>query len=174
MAGLPRSANFHCAMSDTTEKKKTYWSIDEAKLNMERYCVYQDRCHKEVRTKLLDHGIYGDILEDIISDLISNNFLDEERYARSYARGKFNIKQWGRNKIRAELKMRNVSPYCIQLGLQEINESDYVKTLESLISKKARTTTFKNQYDKLNKLTSFAVSKGYEYESIREVLNELT
>jgi regulatory protein len=160
-------------MSDHTEKKKIYWSIEEARLNIERYCVYQDRCHQEVRSKLLEHGIYGDILEEILSELITNSFLDEERYARSFARGKFNIKHWGRNKITAELKARHVSPYCIKLGLQEIDPDEYIKSLTSVILKKQKTTLFKNQYDKTQKLTTYAMGKGYEYEYIREVLGSI-
>jgi regulatory protein len=160
-------------MSDPTEKKKIYWSTNEARLNIERYCVYQDRCHQEVRSKLIEHGIYGDVLEEIISELISNNFLDEERFARSFARGKFNIKKWGRNKIKAELKARNVSPYCITLGLQEIEDDHYRDTIRATLLKKEKTSTFKNDFDRLQKLTSYAMSKGFEYETVREILSTL-
>jgi regulatory protein len=107
------------------QKKKKYISKDDALLKLQAYCAYQDRCHSEVRSKLLDLGIYGDDLEDIIVALIEDNFLNEERYARSYARGKFRIKQWGRLRIRRELKFRKISDYCIRKAMEEIDENDY-------------------------------------------------
>ena len=110
-------------------KKKAYWSIDEATLNIQKFCAMQDRCHSEVRTRLLEHGIYGDVLEGMISDLITNGFLDEERFAKSYVRGKFRMKGWGRNKIIRELKLRQVSPYSIREGLKEIDEDEYILSL---------------------------------------------
>ena len=78
--------------------KKQYWSRDEALLNIQKYCALQERCHQEVRFKLIEHSIYGDILEELIADLITNDFLNEERFAKTYARGKFRMKNWGRNK----------------------------------------------------------------------------
>ena len=172
MADLTRSAIFIMTSDDFADKKKKYWSREEAIINIQKYCALQERCHQEVRYKLIEYSIYGDILEDIISDLISNNFLDEERYARTFARGKFRMKQWGRIKIKQELKFRQVSPYSIQEAMREINDGEYYRTLEQLIAKKERTTSFKNQYDRLKKLTDFAMSKGYEYVLISEVVKK--
>jgi len=155
-----------------SDKKKQYWSQEEALINIQKYCAFQERCHKEVRYKLIEHGIFGDLLEEIISDLISNNFLDEERFARSYARGKFRMKQWGRNKIKQELKIRDVSPYSVKAAMTEIDEDEYIKVLAKLIEKKERTTTFKNQFDKKKKLCDYALSKGYEYELIAEIIGK--
>lgn len=157
--------------SDFQDKKITYWSRDEAVINIQKYCAFQERCHQEVRTKLLEHGIYGDLLEEIISDLITNNFLDEERFAKTFARGKFRIKQWGKTKIKNELKLRKVSSYSIAEAMKEIDDEAYYNTLQQLLDKKARLTKFKNQYDKLKKLTDYAMSKGFEYELIREAIN---
>lgn len=153
------------------EKKKTYWSIDVALANIQRYCAAQDRCHAEVRTKLLEHGIYGDILEEMISDLISDGFLDEERFAKSYVRGKFRIKNWGRIKIKQELKLRKVSDYSIREGLKEIDEDEYIHTLEQLFEKKSKTISYKDKYDFQKKMSTYLMGKGYEYEAIQEVLN---
>jgi regulatory protein len=158
---------------DPEDKKKVYWSLNEAKINIERYCVYQDRCHHEVRQKLLEHGIYGDILENILTDLITDNFLDEERFARSYVRGKYTQKQWGRNKIMAGLKTKFVSPYCIKIGMTEIDDDTYFSNLVSILTKKERLTKFKNQYDRYSKLSSFAASKGYEYDLIGQAIATL-
>ena len=86
---------------------------------MRRYCVTQDRCHSEVRTKLLKKHVYGDDLEEILSQLVSEDFLNEERFARSYARGKFRMNKWGKFKIRMMLKQKQVSDYCIRKGLED-------------------------------------------------------
>lgn len=155
-----------------SDKKKQFWSKEEAVLNIQKYCAFQERCHKEVRYKLIEHAIYGDLLEEIISDLISNNFLDEERFARTFARGKFRMKQWGRNKIKQELKIRDVSSYSIKAAMTEIDTKEYIEVLVNLISKKERTTTFKNQFDQKKKLTDYALSKGYEYELIAEIIGK--
>jgi len=160
------------AFEDYPEKKISYWSREEAVLNIQKYCAFQERCHQEVRTKLLEHGIFGDLLEEIIADLISNNFLDEERFARTFARGKFRMKQWGKNKIRNELKLRKVSTYSISEAMKEIDDETYLSTLRHLLEKKERTTKFSNQFDRLKKLTDFAMVKGYEYELIKEIINK--
>ena len=152
------------------EKKVSVWSKEEALVNMQKYCAFQERCHQEVRTKLLEHKVYGDALEEIITELIVQNFLDEERYAKTYARGKFRMKQWGRNKIKSELKLKQVSAYSIKEAMTEINESDYMETLRQIIAKKERLSHFKNQYDRVKKLTDYALGKGYEYEIIATVL----
>ncbi len=172
MADLTRSAIFIMTTDDFADKKKKYWSKEEAIINIQKYCALQERCHQEVRYKLIEYSIYGDTLEEILADLISNNFLDEERFARTFARGKFRMKQWGRIKIKQELKFRQVSPYSIQEAMKEINDHEYFQTLEQLIIKKERTTTFKNQYDRMKKLTDFALSKGYEYEYIAEIVKK--
>lgn len=160
------------AYSDFPEKKITYWSSDEAILNIQKYCAFQERCHQEVRSKLLEHGIYGDLLEEIISDLICNNFLDEERFAKTYARGKFRMKHWGRNKIKNELKLRKVSDYSIKEAMKEIDLEEYETALRQLLEKKERLTTYKNKFDRVKKLTDYAMTKGYEYDLISIILKE--
>ena len=117
-------------------KKHKYISKADALTRLQRYCAYQDRCHQEVRNKLLELGIFGDDLEEIIYDLIQENFLNEERYARSFARGKFRIKKWGRNRIRQELKMRNISDYCLRKAMTEIEENQYLNVLREVLRKK--------------------------------------
>lgn len=138
---------------------------------MRKYCAYQDRCHSEVRTRLLEHQVYGQDLEEIIATLITEKFLDEERFARSYARGKFNIKKWGRIKIRQQLKFKKVSEYCIKKGMQEIDEVLYFETLQHVIQKKKRSLSVKG-YPLRQKLFSYAMQRGYESQLINEVLNQ--
>lgn len=154
------------------QKRKTAWTKEVAITEMQRYCAIQDRSHKEVRTKLIEHQVYGDTAEDIIADLITEGFLDEERFARSYARGKFRMNEWGRNKIIQELKFKGVSAYSIKAAMEEIPEQDYLNTLAGLLEKKSQHTAFKNAFERAKKLTDYALSKGYEYEIIKTVLQK--
>lgn len=168
------SANFVMKNHEDDQIKKTkFWSAEEAPILIRRYCALQERCHSEVRTKLLNHGIYGDLLDEIISGLIVENYLDEERFAKLFAGGKFRIKKWGKNKIIKELKQKQVSEYSIREALKEIDDETYLNTLQDLASKKDRTSKYKNKFDRLNKLTSFLMGKGYEYPLVLEVINRL-
>lgn len=156
------------------KKQNKYISQDEALAKLQKYCAYQDRCHQEVRSKLLDLGVYGDALEEIIAELIQDNFLNEERFARSYARGKFRIRQWGRNKIKQELKFRRISDYCLRKAMEEITEEDYEQTLEGLIEKKWREVREKDAFKKRAKIANYLVQKGYETPLIWPAIKRLT
>jgi len=149
-----------------------YISKDEALSKLQTYCAYQDRCHSEVRTKLLSYKIYGDDLEEIITELIKEKFLNEERFARSYARGKFRIKKWGKNKITQELKRKRVSEYCIKKGLSEIDHDEYLETAFKLIQKYYLSL---NGIVPIKKQKTFAHAyrKGYESFIITDVLNQI-
>lgn len=151
-------------------KKRTKLSKEDALSLMQKFCAYQDRCQSEVRTRLIEHSVYGDALEQIIADLISDDFINEERFAKAYVSGKFRIKKWGKMKIVKELKFRRISAYSINKGLKEIDYDDYLETLNSLLEKKSRTLNSKDKWDKRKKLTAFATQKGYEYEVIKEVM----
>jgi len=145
----------------------------EALIRLQKYCVYQDRCHKEVRQKMYDLGVYAEEQDDIIVELISEKFLDEERFARSFARGKSNYKYWGRLKIKRELKQRDVSEYCIKAGLSEIDEAEYRAILKKLLEKKMREFMQLEDFFLRKKCVEFAYGKGYELELIWEVVFEL-
>ncbi len=153
--------------------KKKYVSKADALLKLQRYCAYQDRCHQEVRGKLLDLGIYGDDLEEIIVDLIQENFLNEERYARSFARGKFRIKKWGRNRIRQELKMRNISSYCLRKAMTEIEDGEYWDTLMAVLQKKDSQLKEDDSYKRKNKLALYGISRGFESKIVWEAIHEM-
>lgn len=140
---------------------------------MQRYCAYQERSHHEVRSKLLDLNIYGDDLEEIIAQLISDNFLNEERFARAYARGKFRMKQWGRRRIVQELKRHEVSDYSIRKAMEEIDNQDYIETLRDVIEKKSRTTAAASDFEWHNKLAQYAISRGFEPELVWEIVREV-
>ncbi len=149
-----------------------YISKDEALIKLQAYCAYQDRCHSEVRTKLLGLKIYGDDLEDIITELIKENFLNEERFARSYARGKFRIKNWGKRRIIQELKKRRISDYCIKKALTEIDEDEYTAAAEKIITKYFNALIGLEPI-KRKKTYEHAARKGYEPQIINSVLNKL-
>lgn len=151
-------------------EEKKYISRDEALQKLQRYCAYQDRCHRDVRTKLLDLGVYGDELEEIMTDLIRENFLNEERFARSFARGKFRLKQWGRNRILRELKMRDISEYCIRKAMEEIDEDEYMQTLREVLNKKARTLKEADVFKRNQKLAQHAIRRGFEAELVWEMV----
>jgi len=142
--------------------KRIITEKDRALRKLQKYCAYQDRCHQEVRSKLLDLKIYGDDLEDIIVQLIEENFLNEERFARSYARGKFRIKNWGRTRILQELKRRKISAYCIKKAMEEIEEEDYEQTLLKLLEKKRKQLKEKKPFILKGKLAKYLIGKGYE------------
>lgn len=136
------------------------------------YCAYQERCHSEVRSKLIEIGITGYDVDELISVLITEGFLNEERYARAFVKGKFNQLQWGRIKIRKGLSEKRVSPYCIEKGMEEIDEDAYLATLEELATRKWKKLKDKNPYTRRQKLARFLVQKGYEnglvWDHIRE------
>lgn len=139
---------------------------------LRKYCAYQERCHKEVRSKLLSLKVYGDELEEVISCLISENFLNEERFARSYARGKFRMKQWGRIKIKQELKKRYISDYCIKKAMSEIDEKEYSATLQRLMEKfDEQHQTVDKRKHRQKKITSLQ-RKGFEISVILDLLQQ--
>ncbi|RME00261.1 MAG: RecX family transcriptional regulator [Bacteroidetes bacterium] len=148
-------------------KPKKYYSKAEALAALQRYCAYQDRCHKEVRSKLLSLGIYGMDLEDIMVQLIEEKFLDEERFARSFARGKFRMKHWGRRRIVQELKKRDISEYCIRKALTEIDEEEYSEALRQVLHKRFSLASG-NKYERRKKATEAALRRGYEPELVFE------
>ncbi|MGV4529915.1 regulatory protein RecX [Ornithobacterium rhinotracheale] len=149
------------------------YTIAEIKEKMARYCAYQDRCHWEVEQKLKEFFLIPEAKDEVILTLMQHNFLNEERFAHSFVRGKFNQKQWGRLKITQELKKRNIGTRLINEALKQIDNQDYLKTLTDLMEKKADHITYKNEYDKRTKLTRYLMQKGYEYELIKEYLNEI-
>ena len=139
---------------------------DQALSKAEKYCAYQERSHKEVRDKLYAYGLYKKDVEQILTQLITSGFLNEERFAKAYAGGKFRMKKWGRKKIENALKHKDISKRCIQIGLKEIDESDYRRTLTELIKKKNATVTESNPYKRRNKIATYVIGKGYESDLV--------
>lgn len=140
-------------------------------LRVSAFCAYQERTQQEVRDKLYGEGVNKDEIEEIIVKLIQENFLNEERFAKAYAGGKFRMKKWGKLKIRNGLKAKGLSEYCIRKGMQEIEEDDYLKTLVELLEKKSKEIKERNPLIKKNKLARYLIGKGYESDLVWEKVN---
>lgn len=152
--------------------QKTY-SVDEAQKMLENYCAYQERCHKEVKDKLKKMRMIPEVIDTIIVHLITNNYLNEERFAQAFARGKFRIKKWGKNRIVRELKFRQISKYSIDSALKEIDLDDYFETLDQLTKKRIAQVTEKNSYKKKKKVADYLLYRGWESHLVYEKINEL-
>jgi regulatory protein len=140
---------------------------------IQKYCAYQERCHKEVKFKLHSYGLSSDEVDEIVSRLIIDNFINEERFAKAFAGGKFRMKKWGRNKIVNVLESLGLTNNCITRGLKEIDSTDYNKTLKALLQKKNQEIIEDNIFAKRSKIARFAISKGYEPELVWENVKEL-
>ena len=147
-----------------------YYSYDAALDKMQKYCAIQERCQSEIRSKLIEIKIYGDDLESIIAELITDNFLSEERYAKAFVRGKFRMNQWGKTKIKQALQLKKISPYCIKKGMEEITDEAYIETLKELLEKKKNILRETDSFQRNQKLLQYAIGKGFESELIQKYL----
>jgi len=142
---------------------------EQAVPKIKQYCAYQERCHTEVKDKLYSFGLHRKEVDEIIVQLIGENYLNEERFAIQYAGGKFRIKHWGKQKIKQALKQKQVSDYCIKKALKVIDDTDYKKTFEKLVEQKMKTLkSEKNIFIKKKKLQDFLLMKGYETDLVGE------
>ncbi len=152
--------------------KKKKLSTKEALVKIQSYCAYQERSHKEVKNKLYEYGLYSNEVDELLSALIVDGFLNEERFAKAFAGGKFRIKKWGRLKIKQELEMLGLTKRNIATGLKEIDSSDYSKTLKILIKKKSAQTPESNLFKRRNLIARFVIGKGYEAEMVWELVKD--
>lgn len=150
------------------------YTVDEAIAKMERFCAYQERCHYEVTNKLKEMKMIPQAIDHIIHYLITNNYLNEERFARSFARGKFRIKKWGRQRITRELKQRKISHYNIKAALSEIDLDEYYATLDEISTKKWAALTESNLLIKKKKLANYLFYRGWEPDLVFQKINEFT
>jgi regulatory protein len=153
--------------------KSGNFTVNEIEFKLKQYCSYQDRCHNEVEKKLKTFDVISEVKEQIISNLISENYLNETRFCKSFVRGKFKIKNWGKRKITLELKSRKVSNYNLKEGLKEINEIDYLDKLENLFNKKLASLDHLSLINKKKKILSFLLYRGWEANLIYEKINQI-
>lgn len=148
--------------------RKKITDPQQALAKVEAWCAYQERCQQEVRDKLYSWGLWSEAIENIISELISRNFLNEERFAIAYAGGKFRIKKWGRQKIRMELKKRRVPDKIITKALREIETGDYDNAIEKVLAAKWKSEKEKHPLKKKLKVMRYLASRGFETDLINQ------
>ncbi len=152
------------------ESKPKRYSPEQARLKAESYCAYQERSQAEIRNKLYEWGLHQKDVEEIITELIGENFLNEERFAMAYTSGKFRIKGWGKIKIKQGLKLKGVPDKMIQKALKTIDQDDYLNSLRLILEKKAQLLTEKDPFKRRYQLMRFAAGKGYEQDLISDLL----
>jgi regulatory protein len=153
-------------MSET----KSYLPKELAIIRATKYCAYQERYQQQVRNKLYELSVHSNDVEDIITFLIEHNFLNESRYALSYARGKMRIKHWGVQKIKAQLKHFGITDYCIKQAIQALDLDEYEKILKIEIEKKLRKSKFNVKWMREKETKTYLIGKGFESQLIDEVL----
>lgn len=148
--------------------------VNEQKLlsKIMRYCAWQERSHAEVRAKLYSEGLRKPAVEKMIAELIAEDYLNEERFARAFCRGKFNLKSWGKIKIKVELKQKGVSDANINAAFSEIDDEQYISRLKKLLDKKYSSLKSDRQPEKMFKTKQFLMQKGFEPSLIQQLLNE--
>ncbi len=158
------------------EQKKIKLDKRQALVKAEHYCVYQERAQQEVRNKLYDWGLWSNEVEEVISDLIESNFLNEERFTIAYVSGKFKIKHWGKIKIKQGLKLKKITDKMIASALKTIDYDEYLQTILNTAEKKLPLIKEKEPYKRKYKLVTYLLSKGFENDLIIDVLksNSLT
>ena len=155
------------------QPKKKFYTPAEALQKIAAFCAYQERNHKEVEAKLREYGLDEDEAGEIMIRLSREKLLDEERYAKSYVRGHYRSKKWGRRRIVQELKHKGLSDYCIKAGLKEIDGDEYYQNLLDLLEKKDRQEKERHPHKRRQKLQLFLTAKGYEQDLIKMALDEL-
>ncbi|MHA6727066.1 regulatory protein RecX [Chryseobacterium sp. A301] len=149
--------------------EKKLFTFEEIKQKLVNYCVYQDRCHYEVEQKMKDYVLIPEAKDEILLYLMKENFLNEERFVRSYIRGKFYMKSWGKNKIRQHLKQKQISEKLISSCMDEIDPEDYRKTLEKIYAQYYEKQKGLKEYAKRVKTIRYLLTRGFEYELISEI-----
>ena len=153
-------------------KRQTY-TLAEAKKKLEHYCAYQERCHLEVRKKLQKMHMIPDAIDAVIVHLLEHNFLNEERFAKTYVRGKFKTKKWGRRRLVQELKQKDISKYNINLALGMIGDDEYIETFNALAEKRLKSIRETNVLKKKKKLANYLLYRGWEPHLVYDKVNEL-
>lgn len=150
-------------------------SKEEALQKLRHFCAYQERSHQEAKSKLYDLGLNATDVDQAISVLIEEDYLNEERYAMVFAGGHFRTKQWGKQKIAYELKMKKISTYCIEKALKSIDSETYMATLKKVAEKKWKMIELNGgmKYEKTARLQSYLIQRGYERALIQQITPEI-
>lgn len=143
---------------------------EQALQKLKHYCAYQERCHSEVKEKLYNLGVWKKDHDEIIASLIEENYLNEERFAIAFAGGRFRVKQWGRVKIKYELKQKQVSEYSIKKAIKQIDEEEYERVLKKLADEKYSSLKNEQYLVRKKKTMDYLVGKGFEPRLARGVM----
>jgi len=152
---------------------KNVFSIKDATQKIENFCAYQERCHEEVVAKLRSMKMDSDEIDQIMVHLIAKNFLNEERFASSFARGKHRIKHWGKIRITNELKFKNISQTLINTALKEITPEEYLETFHALAERHWETIRETNTLKKRKKFCDYMLRRGFESNLVYDKVKEL-
>ena len=152
--------------------KKTY-TVEEAKSKLEAFCAYQERCHQDVTKKLSQMGMIPEAQDVIVVHLIQDNYLNEERFAKAFVRGKFRIKKWGKYRLTRELRQGDIGRSLIQAALAQINDGEYLNTLDELAKKRLYNLRETNLQKKRKKLADYLLYRGWESHLVYDKVNEL-
>ncbi|WP_438829985.1 regulatory protein RecX [Chryseobacterium oncorhynchi] len=151
--------------------EKKSFTFDEIKQKLVNYCVYQDRCHAEIEQKMKEFLLIDEAKEEIFLYLMKENYLNEERFTRSYIRGKFYIKHWGKNKIKMNLKQKQISEKLISMCFDEIHDDDYIKTITRIYEDYSSKQKGLQEYQKKSKTIKYLMGRGFEYEKINDIFD---
>jgi len=153
---------------------KKYLTKEQALQKLKHYCAYQERSHSEVKEKLYNLGVWKKEHDEIIAALIEENYLNEERFAIAFAGGKWRIKQWGRIKIKYELKQKQVSDYSIKKALKQIDDEEYLNVLNKLAKEKYTSLKSEQYLVRKKKTMDYLMQKGFEYELVNQTIKSIT
>jgi regulatory protein len=159
-----------CTFTNMLNKKRL--TKEQALQKLKHYCGYQERCHSEVKEKLYSLGVWKNEHDEIISTLIEEGYLNEERFAIAFASGKFRIKQWGRIKIKYELKQKQVSEYSIKKALKQIGEEEYISVLKKLAEEKYASLKNEQYLVRKKKTMDYLLQRGFEGGLVREMVEK--
>ena len=153
--------------------QKQTFTVEDAKKKLENYCVYRERCHKEVREKLMQMHMIPEAIDVIIVHLIQHNFLNEERFAKAFVQGKFNIKKWGKRRLTYELKQKDIAKSNINEAINEISDENYIEAFNNLAEKQCFLIKESNKLKKKKKLIDYLLYRGWESHLVYEKVNNL-
>ncbi len=155
-------------------KGSKIYDLNEAREKIAAFCAYRERSQVEVREKLFSYGLIPEVVDELIMELIQQNFLNEERFARAFVRGKFRIKKWGRQKIKSALYRHGLSVYVLQKAFEEIDDKAYDNTLNDLLEKKYRETRDLNVFRKKGRVARWLISRGFEPDIVWDKLKQVS
>ena len=154
------------------QKSHTY-TVNEALQKLQNYCAYQERCHSEVQQKLKDMNMIPEAIDQIIVALINDGYLNETRFAQTFVRGKFKIKNWGRHRLTSELKKKGISKFNINKAISEIDKDEYIAVFNNLAEKRNLQLKETNKTKRKRKLADYLLYRGWESHLVYEKVNEL-